>query len=164
MIGLLEAGTVSGLIFNSLGIDVDKLKSEIRDTMIPDNLKAPQQTKPFEFNVVVASKKSSVLYDLFFETVLKQLIEILDMNPEDFAEGSRLKGHAYLFVLWAAEDLNKHIGRDVKITENGKQEIVRVVQKAKMTIQMSLPCLPPETESSETYRNLNEILSKVSKM
>lgn len=165
LIGLLEAGMVSGLIFGWLKIDVDKLKSEIREMLIPDNLKASPQVKPFEFKVIVVNERLSPLYSIFLETTLNQMIEILDMNPEDFAEGSRLKGHAYLFVLWAAGELNRQLGaHQIEVTERAKKEIIRVVQKAKMTVQMSLPCLPPESESSETYRNLNEILAKVSKM
>lgn len=164
LIGLLEVGMVSKLIFGWLKIDVDELKSEVRGIMIPDNLKAPQQTKPFEFKVVVMNESHSLLYSVFLETTLNQMIEILDMNPEDFAQGSRLKEHAYLFVLWAAGELNRQLGVHIEITERAKQEIIRVVQKAKMTVQLSLPCLPPEDGSSETYRNLNEILAKVSAM
>lgn len=162
LIGLLEVGKVTKVILESAKVDLMELKDKVRRIFL-NNPPIPQQAKLPEPGLIVGSGPP-ILYNLFWETALRQLIEILDMNPEDFAEGSRLKGHAYLFVLWAAEELNKHLIGHVEISETGKQEIVRVVQKAKMTIQISLPCLPPETESSETYRNLNEILAKVSKM
>jgi ATP-dependent Clp protease ATP-binding subunit ClpA len=164
LIGLIEAGVVSKGILQGVGVNLKELKVEVKKSILPDfreTPRVPQQAKSLNFNMVVTSKKIPEISHLYLNSILRQLIEILDMNPEDFTEGRRLRQHAYLFILWAAEDLNKHISDQFKMTEKGKQEIVRVVLKAKATIKMLLPCLPPEYRSDETYRNLNEILVKV---